>query len=68
MIDFSWFRFIGRTKLGLNNKEVMRLTIRQFNHDYQHYKNDFDLEMLLTATHTTYEKAKIKAMQAEEWF
>ena len=46
----------------------MRLTLRQFNKEYQIYKDDFDLELLLRLTRTTYEKAKFKAQQSEEWF
>lgn len=46
----------------------MRLTLREFNREYQIYKDDFDLEMLLTKTRTTYAQAKAKAMQSEEWF
>lgn len=32
------------------------------------YKDNFDYELMLTATQTTYAQAKIKAQQAEEWF
>ena len=46
----------------------MRLTLREFKKEYELYKNDFDYELLLRATTTTYEKAKLKARQAEEWF
>ena len=42
--------------------------MREFNAEYQLYKDDFDLEMLLKATRTTYAKAKQQAQQAEEWF
>lgn len=66
-INFAWFRFIGRTKLALTNKEVGRLTIREFNAEYQLYKDNFDFEMLLTATRTTYAKAKQNSQKAEEW-
>lgn len=67
-MDFGWFRFIGRSKLKYTNHETMRLTLREFKKEYQLYKDDFDLEMLLRVTRTTYEKAKQKAQQAEEWF
>lgn len=67
-VNFAWFRFIGRTKLGLTNHEVGRLTLREFKAEYQLYKDDFDLELLLKVTRTTYEQAKLKAQQAEEWF
>lgn len=39
-----------------------------FNKLYAHYKDDFDYEMLLKESHTTYADAYIKAQQAEEWF
>ena len=67
-IDFAWFRFIGRTKLALSNKEVGRLTLREFNREYQYYKDSFDYELLLRLTNTTYAKAKAKAQEQEEWF
>ena len=66
-INFSWFRFIGRKKLGYTNRETMRLTLREFNQEYQIYKDDFDYELCLRLTRTTYEQAKQKARQAEEW-
>ena len=52
----------------MTNHEVGRLTLREFNAEYQIYKDDFDYEMLLTATHTTYAQAKQKQQEAEEWF
>ena len=45
----------------------MRLTLREFKAEYQLYKDDFDFELLLKLTRTTYEQAKTKAQQAEEW-
>lgn len=35
---------------------------------YQHYKDDFDLEMRLRNTNMTYEEAFVKSQKAEEWF
>lgn len=67
-MDFSWARFIGRKKLSLTNREVGRLTLKEFNKQYQLYKDDFDLELLLKATNTTYAKAEEKAEAQEEWF
>ena len=52
----------------LNNKESGRLTFRQFRNLYQEYKNTFDLELYLTASHTTYADLKKKAENDEEWF
>lgn len=52
----------------LTNHEVGRLTIREFNREYQMYKDNFDYELMLTATQTTYAQASRKAMEAEEWF
>ena len=46
----------------------MRLTLREFNAEYQLYKDDFDLELVLKATRTTYEQAKRQQQQDEEWF
>lgn len=67
-IDFSWFYYIGKAKLGLSFKETGRLTLRTFNKLYQHYKNDFDLELTLKLSKTTYANAYAKAQKEEEWF
>ena len=67
-IDFSWFYFIGRTKLGLTTKEVGRLTLYMFYKLYTHYKNNFDYEMILKRNNMTYAEAWEKSQQAEEWF
>lgn len=66
-IDFSWFYFIGKAKLGLTFAETGRLTIRTFNRLYRHYKNDFDLELSLKLSKTTYAQAYEKANKEEEW-
>ena len=68
VIDFTWFYFIGRTKLGLTFKETGRLTLTTFNKLYQHYKDNWDLEMLMTASRMTYKDAHEKQQQNEEWF
>lgn len=67
-IDFTWFYFIGRNKLGLTFKEVGRLTLRTFNKLYQHYKNDFDKELMLNKSRTTYQKYEEEQIENEEWF
>ena len=67
MIDFSWFYFIGKTKLGLSFKETGRLTIRIFNKLYQHYKDDWDLEMLMFKSNKTYKGIKEKQNEDEYW-
>ena len=67
-IDFSWYLFIGRNKLGLSFKETMRLTLKMFEKLYQHYKEDFDLEMQMKITHTTYSKLKSMVQKEDEWF
>ena len=59
--------FIGKTKLLLSFKETGRLTLREFNKLYQHYKDDFDLEMRLKNSNTTYAEAYKKAEADEEW-
>lgn len=66
-INFSWFKFIGRKKLALTNQEVGRLTLREFNREYQLYKDDFDMELCLKLSHTTYAKAKEQQYKAEDW-
>lgn len=67
-IDFELFKFIGRKKLVLTNKETMRLTLRKFNHLYQLYKDDFDLELILKARGITYAKLKDQINSESEWF
>ena len=68
VIDFGYLDYIGRVKLKLKEGETGRLTLKQFNKMYSYYKNDFDLEMFMTATHTTYAKLKAKEHQSESWF
>ena len=68
MIDFSWFYFIGKAKLNLSFKETGRLTIYMFNKLYDHYKDNFDIEMRLSKANVTYADAFNKAQESEEWF
>jgi len=68
VIDFSWFYFIGKAKLGLSFKETGRLTLTMFNRLYGHYKTVWSIEMRLTQANMTYEEAFIKSQQDEEWF
>lgn len=68
LINFAWFKFIGRTKLALTNKETMRLTLREFNAEYKIYKDNFDLELCLSLNRMTYATLRKKQMQSEEWF
>lgn len=35
---------------------------------YQHYKDDFDIELRLKNNNMTYEELYIKSQQDEEWF
>ena len=35
---------------------------------YKHYKDNFDLEMRLKKSNTTYEEAHKKAQKSQEWF
>lgn len=68
-INFAWYYFIGRARLGLSsNKEVGRLTLRRFRGLYQAYKDTFDTETVLRASGSTYAKAEAEAQQDEEWF
>ena len=54
-------------KLHFQYKEVGRLTLKTFSKMYDHYKNDFDLELYLKATNKTYAKMAEEEMQSEEW-
>lgn len=66
-IDFSWFYFIGCAKLGLSVKEVGRLTLSMFSKLYNHYKDTWSLEMVLTHKGQTYQEAIAEAKRKEEW-
>lgn len=68
-INFAWYYFIGRARLGLSSdKEVGRLTLRRFRSLYQAYKDTFDIETQLRASGTTYAKLEAQERQEEEWF
>lgn len=68
-INFAWILFIGRAKLGLSSdREVMRLTLKDFMGRYSAYQQVFDMENMLRANNTTYEAVKRKQEQEEEWF
>lgn len=68
-IEFSWYYYIGRAKLGLSSDtDVGRLTFRRFRKLYQAYKDTFDYETILRASGSTYAKAEAEAQQDEEWF
>lgn len=68
-IDFAWILFIGRARLGLSSdREVMRLTLKDFMGRYAAYQNVFDVENMLRANNTTYASMKAKQEQEEEWF
>ena len=68
VIDFSWFYFIGKTKLNLSFKETGRLTLKMFNKLLGHYKDNWDYEMRLSQANMTYREAFIKSQKDEEWF
>ena len=44
------------------------MTITTFFKLYEHYKNDFSMEMRLKNANMTYEEAFIKQQEQEEWF
>lgn len=68
-INFAWILFIGRARLGLSSdREVMRLTLKDFMARYSAYQQVFDTENMLRANNTTYEAVKRKQEQEEEWF
>lgn len=68
-INFAWYYFMGRTRLGLSSdKEVGRLTLRRFRGLHQAYKDTFDTETRLRASGSTYASIDAKAESDEEWF
>ena len=52
----------------LNEKELWRLTFREFMNLYQAYKDQFDFELCLKLGKKTFAQAEADAMKAEEWF
>ena len=44
------------------------MTLTLFNKLYGHYRNDFDMEMRLKNANMTYEEARIKARERDDWF
>ena len=67
-IDFTFFYFIGITRLKLTEKRVGRMTYYLFNKLYQHYKDVFDLELRLKTRDMTYRELYKKSKQEDEWF
>ena len=49
-------------------KETGRLTYRLFSKLYQHYKNNFDLEMQMKTKNVTYSELFKRQQQEDEWF
>lgn len=68
VIDFTWFYFVGKRCLNLSIKEIGRMTVKTFMRFYQHYKDNWDVEMRLTNANMTYKEAAEKAKKSEEWF
>ena len=54
--DFTWIYYVGVAKLKLPFQCVGKLTYFEFTKLYEHYKNDFDMELMLKASNTTYGK------------
>lgn len=44
------------------------MTLTLFNRIYAHYKDTFDMEMMLRRAGMTYAEAYKKSQQAQEWF
>ena len=68
VIDFSWFYYISRAKLGLTHKEAGRITLTLFNRLYKQYQHTWGLEMRMTQVNMTYEDLHARQMKDEEWF
>ena len=54
--------------MHLTFHETGRLTLKTFNKLYGHYKDDWDMEMLLTSARMTYAQIRRKSQESEEWF
>ena len=57
-IDFARLLFIGVKKLGFNEKEVGRMTLKKFSSLYKAYKDDFDLELTMKVKGIRYSDLK----------
>lgn len=44
------------------------MTLTLFNKLYDHYKNNFDFEMMLFKTGTTHREAYKKSQESDKWF
>lgn len=44
------------------------MTLKEFNKQYQAYKDDFDLELLMTLKKITYKSLKERNQAQDEWF
>lgn len=52
----------------MDDKEVGRLTLTLFNKLYAHYKDNFDMEMRMRLSNTTYSELYEQEQKSEEWF
>ncbi len=52
----------------LSEKEVWRLTLREFLNLYQAYKDQFDAELCLWLSRKTFKQAEAEALKSQEWF
>ena len=68
VIDFTWVYFIGMCKLRFSQKEVGRLTWAAFQKLYQHYKDDFDMELVMRSKGKTYAFFAAQASECEDAF
>ena len=67
--DFVWIYYIAVAKLKLPVFRVGKLTYFEFAKLYEHYKNDFDMELMLKVTNTTYSKlVKKEVANNNSWF
>ena len=53
------------TKLGFTEKEVGRMTLGKFMRLYQHYKDTFDIELVLKSRGITYSQLQTRSEKAE---
>lgn len=53
--------------MGFSEKEIGRMTPRKFAKLYQHYKNNFDVQLVMRQKGLTYVKLEQMQMEEEEW-
>jgi hypothetical protein len=66
-IEFAFYYYVGKAKMGLSFHEVGRMTLTTFNKLYKQYREVFDVELRLQRSQMTYQELFKKSQESEEW-